>query len=382
MRRDIRQSTFLALSVVGVCGAFLCGLFVVAFTYGIVSTYREASFVRERLSPHNVSRFGLGAILLLGPCFAQLTHELGHVAAGWLVGFRFRLLVVGPFKVVRGESGRVRLEWNRDPALFGGVAESIPTDSRDLVTRFAWVVAGGPLMSLALAVAALAGLALAPGGVGLLPRLAIAWWGLLCGALGLAAASPMPLGPTFISDGLRLLRLLRGGAEAARDAAMLNLLGLAAAKTPPRDWDHAVIATALVPSDDSSFECAARLLAYQAAVDRREGERAHEHLTRALELRDAYFESSAPLLAEAAYFEGWWRGRADEARRWLGQLPARSPYLPRYERLRAEAAADSAAGEIASARARIEEALRLAPIEAVWPRDRLAEMRRRLESSV
>ena len=63
-------------------------------------------------------------------------------------------------------------------------------------------------------------------------------------------------------------------------------------------------------------------------------------------------------------------------------MPARSPYLPIYERLRAEAAADAAAGEIASAMARVEEALRLAPIEAIWPRDRLAEMRRRLESAV
>ena len=123
-------------------------------------------------------------------------------------------------------------------------------------------------------------------------------------------------------------------------------------------------------------------MAYQVAVDRGEGERAYEHLTRTLELRDTFFESSAPLLAEAAYFEGWWRGRADEARRWLGQLPARSPYLPVYERLRAPAAAEAAAGDIASARARVEEALRLAPIEAVWPRDRLTEMRRRLESSV
>jgi hypothetical protein len=380
MRRDSWQWPFLAVLVVGLCGVLLYGAFLIAFTYGVVSSDGKASPLPERLSMRNASRLGLVVILLLGPFFGQLTHELGHVLAGWLVGFRFQLLVVGPFKVVRGGSGRVRLELNRDLALFGGVAESLPTDSHDLVARFAWVVAGGPLMSLALAVAALLALALGPPGVGPLPRLAIAWWGLFCGLLGLAASIPIPLGRTFISDGLRLLRLLRGGAEAARDAAVLHLLGLASAKTPPRAWDDAVIAKALVPSDDSSFECAARLLAYKAAVDRGEGERAYEHLARALELRETYFESPAPLLAEAAYFEGWWRGRADEARRWLGQLPARSPYLPDYERLRAEAAAEAAAGETASAQARVEEALRLAPIEAVWTRDRLDEMRQRLES--
>jgi hypothetical protein len=60
-------------------------------------------------------------------------------------------------------------------------------------------------------------------------------------------------------------------------------------------------------------------------------------------------------------------------------LPASSPFLPTHERLRAEAAADAAAGENASALARVEEALRLAPTEAVWVRDRLTEMQGRLK---
>jgi hypothetical protein len=51
-----------------------------------------------------------------------------------------------------------------------------------------------------------------------------------------------------------------------------------------------------------------------------------------------------------------------------------------YERLRAEAAALATAGETASSRARVEEALRLAPAEAVWARDRLTEMHNRFES--
>jgi hypothetical protein len=51
-----------------------------------------------------------------------------------------------------------------------------------------------------------------------------------------------------------------------------------------------------------------------------------------------------------------------------------------YERLRAEVAALAAAGETASSRARVEEALRLAPAEAVCARDRLTEMQNRFES--
>jgi hypothetical protein len=51
-----------------------------------------------------------------------------------------------------------------------------------------------------------------------------------------------------------------------------------------------------------------------------------------------------------------------------------------YERLRAEAVALAAAGRTASSRAPVEEALRLAPAEAVWARDRLTEMHNCFES--
>jgi hypothetical protein len=292
------------------------------------------------------------------------------------------LLVIGPLRLERGESGRARVRLNRDPALFGGVACSLPTDNRDLIRRFAWFAAGGPATSLAFAALLLLPLALAPGWFGPLPRAALVLTALCSGALGLATAIPMPLGTFLISDGARVLRLARGGAPAARDAALLHLEGLSVGKSHPREWDDAVVATALVPADASAGECLARQMAYLVAVDRGDGDRAYEHLTRALELIDTFPVSAAPqLAAEAAYFEGWWRGRADEARVWLGRLPASSPFLPTYERLRAEAAALAAAGETASSRARVAQALRLAPAEAVWVRDRLTEMQNRLEHS-
>jgi hypothetical protein len=326
-------------------------------------------------------RLGLITVSILAPCVALVAHELGHVLAGWLVGFRFQLLVIGPLRLERAESGRARVGLNLDPALFGGVACSLPTDSRDLIRSFAWFAAGGPAASLAFAALLLLPPALAPGWFGPLPKVALVLTGLFSGALGLATAIPMSMG-AFTSDGARVFRLARGGAPAARDAALLHLEALSVGKIHPRDWDDAVVATALVPSDASSGECLARQMAYLVAVDRGDCERAYEHLTRALELIHTFPGSAAPQLAvEAAYFEGLWRGRADEARRWLGRLPASSPFLPIYERLRAEAAAEAAEGETASARARVEDALRLVPAEAVWVRDRLTEMQRRLESS-
>jgi hypothetical protein len=76
MRLNIWQSTILVLLVVG-----LYGVFCISGIYGIASTYGKAGFEPKRLCLHSVSMFGLVAILLLGPFFSSLTHELGHVVA-------------------------------------------------------------------------------------------------------------------------------------------------------------------------------------------------------------------------------------------------------------------------------------------------------------
>ena len=82
---------------------------------------------------------GLIAVFIFAPCVALFVHELGHVLAGWLVGFRFQLFVIGPLRLERGDSGSVRLRLNRDPALFGGVASSLPTDNREVIRKFALI---------------------------------------------------------------------------------------------------------------------------------------------------------------------------------------------------------------------------------------------------
>ena len=91
-------------------------------------------------------------------------------------------------------------------------------------------------------------------------------------------------------------------------------MALGVANIPPRDWDMAVVKGCLVPSDGSSFECQARWFAYLSAIDRGDGTRAGEHLDRMMSLMTTLPRSVAPLIfAEAAYYEGWWRGRADDS---------------------------------------------------------------------
>src|SRR5437868_5918014 len=89
--------------------------------------------------------FSLMAFLILAG------HELGHVLAGQMVGFRFLLFVVGPLKFERKE-GRIRAGLNKTLALAGGVAASAPTDERNVCKRMAVIMLGGPLASLLLTV--------------------------------------------------------------------------------------------------------------------------------------------------------------------------------------------------------------------------------------
>ena len=103
------------------------------------------------LPPGTAFKIGLLAIGLAGLYCVLVVHECGHLLAGWLVGFRFQLFTLGPLRVQRDESGRIRPGLNRDLAMYGGAALALPTDGRDLRWRYAWFAAGGPLMSFALA---------------------------------------------------------------------------------------------------------------------------------------------------------------------------------------------------------------------------------------
>jgi len=69
-------------------------------------------------------------------------HELGHVIAGLMVGFKFRMYIVGPLMIER-EEGRLRFKWNRNLNLFGGMALCLPQDAWQLARRFIWFASGG-----------------------------------------------------------------------------------------------------------------------------------------------------------------------------------------------------------------------------------------------
>lgn len=94
----------------------------------------------------NLNPWVLIPSLLLSALFVLAFHEAGHVIVGKLVGFRFSLFIVGPFKLHSTESG-IRFGLNRSLMLAGGLGGAAPRDSQNLTRRMAVYVAGGPAAS-------------------------------------------------------------------------------------------------------------------------------------------------------------------------------------------------------------------------------------------
>lgn len=163
-------------------------------------------------------------------------HELGHVTVGKLENFTFHSFTVGPFAWKREDDGRIRFQWNRNLNVAGGVAVMLPEGPKNLGNRFARYAAGGPVASLILTLLCFGLYQLLPEGNFL--RLVAVVTALLSALIFIVTVIPFRAGG-FSSDGLRVITLLRGGAEAKADLAVLQAMGVLRAGEP---YDHLPIA--------------------------------------------------------------------------------------------------------------------------------------------
>lgn len=194
-------------------------------------------------------RFIVPLLVLFAVWFAIAFHEIGHLAAGLAQGFRFALYTVG-FLGVRGTSNGPRFFLNRNINLMGGLAATYPDQLERgpaLRRKFALIVAAGPVASLLLVLIAsllvLAGfssLAQTPsaalrGGV-LFALMA----GLFSSLIFLATMFPSRAGG-FMSDGARIMSLLRGGESSRYEEAILSLSTLMGAGKLPGEYPSAIL---------------------------------------------------------------------------------------------------------------------------------------------
>lgn len=316
------------------------------------------------------------ATVILGvtAAFAALaSHELGHLTAGLLVGFDFSLFIIGPLLIDRAPSGSLRLGWNGTLAFAGGMAATFPKDSHRLRARFGAVVAGGPIASLLLAIAAAATLIVVPPSYPLV-RIEISWLRLLSALVFVGTSIPIPNG-AFVSDGLRFLRITHGGPHGDRELALITLVCSQFTGVRPRDWDKKLIRRALTLRDSSMFECQMQLYSFFHAIDSGELAEAADSIENALALVPKVPDSlKADCLLEAAYFESAFLNRPSKARALLARLPSRAYGVLESDRFRALGALALSEQDFSSARTLLQRAIACAPSWASGPKAWLTQL--------
>ena len=199
------------------------------------------------------------AVFLFSLWLTIALHELGHLLAGLVQGFRIALYTAGLLGI-RGTSRGFEFFFNKDTNLWGGLAATFPEkiSSGPLLRRqFTWVVAAGPLSSLLVALV-LGGMGLSwfhglTPGASLAARLAILG---LCstGAFSVlifvVTSLPLP-SRGFMTDGARFLSLLKGGPTGEREEAGLAVMSLMGAGKTPAEYPANLLAqlTALPPDN-------------------------------------------------------------------------------------------------------------------------------------
>jgi hypothetical protein len=138
----------------------------------------------------------------------------------------------------------------------------------------------------------------------------------------------------MLSDGKRILLLLRPDGRSERWLAMMQLGADQRKGIEARDFRPDLIAQAIAVCDDSPDTVMAHVIAYAAAWDRSAEETA-EFLETSLRYSNfTWPQMQEAIFSDAGVFQARKRKRPDLAREWLADLPSR----PAQTRLRIEAA--------------------------------------------
>jgi hypothetical protein len=301
--RALAMTSVMAL-VMGLAGA---GLGYLLATAGM-------AFLPASLSIKALTAWDLLALPVI-MVFVLAFHEAGHLAGGMSRGMRFLLFIAGPFGWVRGQDG-VRFRWFFNLGTLGGVAAALPAPERPLKPQLTWMVVGGPLASLLLAIAGLALFWWFPGRVGAY-ALVTALFSL---AIFAVTAVPMRAGG-FMSDGMQLLQISRNPAMVERRSRYMALVGQGMAGTRPRDYEQGLLSSAqALTGDEVLYDVGVWLYHFYGALDAGDVAAAGTWLDKVEPLFADYPDGFRQAVAiELASFEALHRGRLDVAQAWLGR---------------------------------------------------------------
>ena len=266
-----------------------------------------------------------------------VVHECGHLLAGWLVGFRFSRIAIGPF-CLKIEHGKLKVEARGRLTGAAGYAGMHVNKVRRLRHRLLVFTAGGPAANLLAAAAIGAVLAYSPlGSLNNWVSLPAALFAQISLIIGLVNLIPFSVGALF-SDGARMAILYRSRPRARRWISVAALGDQTRQGVRPKQLKRTWLNAASSVHDGSVDDFAGNWLAYAAASDRKDDDAAALHLERCLELMHLLGPSMQTMASlEAAVFTAWSRRNAELAQTWVDRVKSPKTITP-LQRMRVDVA--------------------------------------------
>lgn len=285
----------------------------------------------------------LGLIASLVPIYFFVVgfHEMGHAVAGKMMGFDFRMFIIGPFFFEK-ENEKWKFKWNKSLNLSGGMVICLPTSEENLRKRFINYVAGGPVASILLSVFIFIIWYFWPANV---PNHTLRFFGIvllissfLSFLIFLVTAIPFKAG-TFYSDGGRIKRLMKNDETSEMEILFLKIMS----KTNPgvryADIDENDLERAYYLADKLNDPFKVYLISYlfHAAFDKNELDKAEVYLNNYL---DNITEIPEPFRGvawlDACIFYGFSRNDLSKTQEYWSNFKP-SPFVPKAQIFLAEA---------------------------------------------
>jgi hypothetical protein len=159
--------------------------------------------------------------LLIMAFLVIAVHELGHILAGLIQGFKFELFVVGPLGIKK-ENDKIITYFNKNLSYYGGVSATHPIDDNPINSKkFGLILIAGPVASLLFALMCLLTSFLIGKPFGIVFFIGFP----LSIAIFLATTIPSKSG-FFFTDRKRYQRLNSQGKDRRVELALLNIYGI------------------------------------------------------------------------------------------------------------------------------------------------------------
>ncbi|HEY6305397.1 MAG TPA: M50 family metallopeptidase [Candidatus Angelobacter sp.] len=256
--------------------------------------------------------------LLLAGFWTIVVHELGHLIAGWCMGFHFIAVRFGPIEITR--PFRVALS-RRQRTPGSGLATMAPTSARAYRIRmFVYTVGGCAANLLSAFVAVRWGSSSSP---------FVVWFAMISVLVGIA--NLMPFGHDgHTSDGKRILKLSPPNASERRVFALIKIntqlkSGISATEIHPD-----LLSDAIGIVDNSFATVVTHIWAYSTKWDTAPEAEIARLLEIALQHSNCAPRSSREnLFCNAGIFQATKRANVELARQWLAEIPETtlSPWL-------------------------------------------------------